>query len=82
MADRGRQIRDVRDEMLERGSEMRERLTRKRLFGLDRSGPDPPQTRAGQPLLQPSPKPFIQPQALHGVTGLLPSCIGWHAPCP
>ena len=59
MADRGRQIRDVRDEMLERGSEMRERLTRKRLFGLDRSGPDPPQTRAGQPL-----RPFTIPNLI------------------
>jgi cardiolipin synthase len=34
----------------------RRRLTRKRLVGLDRSGPDPIQTRAGQPL-----RPFTVP---------------------
>jgi cardiolipin synthase (CMP-forming) len=32
------------------------RLTRKRLFGIDRSGPEPLQTRAGQPL-----RPFTWP---------------------
>jgi cardiolipin synthase (CMP-forming) len=32
------------------------RLTRKRLFGIDRSGPEPIQTRAGQPL-----RPFTLP---------------------
>jgi cardiolipin synthase (CMP-forming) len=32
------------------------RLTRKRLFGIDRSGPEPVQTRAGQPL-----RPFTLP---------------------
>ena len=59
MADRGRQMRDVREEMRERGTEMRERLSRKRLMGLDRSGPDPPQTRAGQPL-----RPFTIPNII------------------
>ena len=34
-------------------------LTRKRLFGLDRSGPEPAQTRAGQPL-----RPFTLPNLI------------------
>lgn len=37
----------------------RRRLTRKRLFGLDRSGPEPEQTRAGQPL-----RPFTLPNLI------------------
>lgn len=37
----------------------RRRLTRKRLFGLDRSGPEPSQTRAGQPL-----RPFTLPNLI------------------
>ncbi len=59
MADPGRNIRDVRDELRERGEEIRERLTRRRLMGLDRSGPSPPQTRAGQPL-----RPFTLPNLI------------------
>ncbi len=39
--------------------EPRKRLTRKRLFGLDRSGPEPVQTRAGQPL-----RPFTLPNLI------------------
>ncbi len=35
------------------------RLTRKRLVGIDRSGPEPPQTRAGQPL-----RPFTLPNLI------------------
>lgn len=35
------------------------RLTRKRLFGLDRSGPEDPRTRAGQPL-----RPFTLPNLI------------------
>ena len=45
--------------MRERGSEMRERLSRRRLLGLDRSGPEPAQTRAGQPL-----RPFTIPNII------------------
>lgn len=52
-------MREVRDEMVSRGTEMRERLTRRRLFGLDRSGPEPPQTKAGQPL-----RPFTIPNII------------------
>ncbi len=37
----------------------RRRLTRKRLLGLDRSGPEPAQTRAGQPL-----RPFTLPNLI------------------
>lgn len=37
----------------------RRRLTRKRLFGLDRSGPEPSATRAGQPL-----RPFTLPNLI------------------
>ena len=37
----------------------RRRLSRRRLFGLDRSGPEPPQTRAGQPL-----RPFTLPNLI------------------
>ena len=59
MADRGRQIREVREEIRERGEEIRERLTRRRLMGIDRSGPAPPQTRAGQPL-----RPFTLPNLI------------------
>ena len=50
MAERGRGMREVADDMRERRDEIRERLTRKRLIGLDRSGPAPVQTLAGQPL--------------------------------
>lgn len=66
MADRGQQMRDVREEMRERGNELRERgtelrerLSRRRLIGLDRSGPAPLQTRAGQPL-----RPFTIPNLI------------------
>ena len=59
MADRGRQMRDVREDLRERGEEIRERLSRRRLIGLDRSGPAPPQTRAGQPL-----RPFTLPNLI------------------
>jgi cardiolipin synthase len=45
--------------MGERARQVRERLTRKRLFGLDRSGPNPEQTRAGQPL-----RPFTIPNII------------------
>lgn len=38
---------------------MRERLSRRRLMGLDRSGPEPVQTRAGQPL-----RPFTIPNMI------------------
>lgn len=55
MADRGQQMREMR----ERGVEFRERLSRRRLIGLDRSGPAPPQTRAGQPL-----RPFTLPNII------------------
>jgi cardiolipin synthase (CMP-forming) len=37
----------------------RRRLSRRRLLGLDRSGPEPPQTRAGQPL-----RPFTIPNLI------------------
>ncbi len=37
----------------------RRRLSRRRLLGLDRSGPEPPQTRAGQPL-----RPFTLPNLI------------------
>ena len=37
----------------------RRRLTRKRLLGIDRSGPEPAQTRAGQPL-----RPFTLPNLI------------------
>ena len=45
--------------MGERARQVRERLSRKRLFGIDRSGPDPVQTRAGQPL-----RPFTIPNII------------------
>ncbi|MFN8151831.1 MAG: CDP-alcohol phosphatidyltransferase family protein [Solirubrobacterales bacterium] len=38
---------------------MRQRLSRRRLLGLDRSGPEPAQTRAGQPL-----RPFTIPNLI------------------
>ena len=38
---------------------MRQRLSRRRLMGLDRSGPEPEQTRAGQPL-----RPFTIPNLI------------------
>lgn len=42
------------------GSERKRRaLSRRRLFGIDRSGPEPPQTRAGQPL-----RPFTLPNLI------------------
>ena len=59
MADRGRQMREVADEMRERRDAMRERLSKRRLMGLDRSGPEPVQTRAGQPL-----RPFTVPNLI------------------
>ena len=43
----------------DRAREVRDRLSRKRLLGLDRSGPDPVQTRAGQPL-----RPFTIPNMI------------------
>ncbi len=52
-------MRERADEMRERRDELRERLTRKRLIGLDRSGPSPVQTRAGQPL-----RPFTIPNMI------------------
>jgi len=52
MADRVQQAREMRDEV-------RERLSRRRLIGLDRSGPEPEQTRAGQPL-----RPFTIPNLI------------------
>jgi cardiolipin synthase len=45
--------------MGERARQVRERLTRKRLLGLDRSGPKPQQTLAGQPL-----RPFTIPNII------------------
>lgn len=59
MAERGRQMRDVADEMRDRRDELRKRLSRRRLLGLDRSGPEPLQTRAGQPL-----RPFTIPNII------------------
>ena len=47
------------DPMADRARQVRDRLSRKRLFGLDRSGPDPVQTRAGQPL-----RPFTIPNII------------------
>ena len=52
MPDRVRQAREM-------GQEVRQRLTRRRLIGLDRSGPEPLQTRAGQPL-----RPFTIPNII------------------
>lgn len=48
--ERGRGMKEVADVARERRDEIRERLSRKRLIGLDRSGPAPEQTRAGAPL--------------------------------
>ncbi|MBA2523229.1 MAG: CDP-alcohol phosphatidyltransferase family protein [Solirubrobacterales bacterium] len=45
--------------MADRARGMRERLTRRRLLGIDRSGPAPLQTRAGQPL-----RPFTLPNII------------------
>ena len=59
MTDRGRQMREVAEDMRERRDELRERLSRRRLFGIDRSGPEPLQTRAGQPL-----RPFTVPNMI------------------
>lgn len=62
MARRGqerRERRDVATEMRERRDAVRERLSRRRLLGLDRSGPEPAQTRAGQPL-----RPFTIPNLI------------------
>lgn len=47
------------DPMAERARQVRERLSRRRLIGLDRSGPAPEQTRAGQPL-----RPFTVPNII------------------
>lgn len=44
---------------MEQTKSKRRRLTRKRLFGLDRSGPEDPRTRAGQPL-----RPFTLPNLI------------------
>ena len=52
MADRVREVREA-------GERVRERLSRRRLMGLDRSGPEPAQTRAGQPL-----RPFTIPNLI------------------
>jgi cardiolipin synthase len=52
MADRVREAREA-------GERVRERLSRRRLMGLDRSGPEPAQTRAGQPL-----RPFTIPNLI------------------
>jgi CDP-diacylglycerol--glycerol-3-phosphate 3-phosphatidyltransferase len=41
------------------GQERPRRITRKRLVGIDRSGPEPPATRRGQPL-----RPFTIPNAI------------------
>lgn len=46
----------ARDQARQAGAEVRRRLTKRRIFGLDRSGPEPPQTRAGAPL-----RPFTIP---------------------
>jgi cardiolipin synthase len=46
-------------ERREAGAEIRRRLSRRRLMGLDRSGPEPAQTRAGQPL-----RPFTIPNLI------------------
>jgi cardiolipin synthase len=54
VADRDR-VREVR----EAGTRVRERLSRRRLMGIDRSGPEPEQTRAGQPL-----RPFTIPNLI------------------
>ena len=45
--------------MADRAREVRDRLSRKRLLGLDRSGPDPSRRRAGQPL-----RPFTIPNLI------------------
>jgi hypothetical protein len=45
--------------MAEGAPQPRRRLTRKRLLGLDRSGPEPTQTRAGAPL-----RPFTWPNLI------------------
>jgi cardiolipin synthase len=50
---------DRAGERREAGAEIRRRLTRRRLMGLDRSGPEPAQTRAGQPL-----RPFTIPNLI------------------
>ncbi|HVS28314.1 MAG TPA: CDP-alcohol phosphatidyltransferase family protein [Solirubrobacteraceae bacterium] len=47
-------------------SKRRVRLTRRRLLGLDRSGPPPPETLAGAPL-----NPLTVPNAIVAVRGLL-----------
>lgn len=44
---------------MERRGAVRRRLSRRRLLGLDRSGPEPAQTRAGQPL-----RPFTIPNLI------------------
>ncbi len=57
MAERGRQRRDVAAGG--RRGTVRQRLSRRRLLGIDRSGPEPAQTRAGQPL-----RPFTIPNLI------------------
>ena len=49
----------VAEPIAERARQVRERLTRRRLIGLDRSGPVPEQTRAGAPL-----RPFTLPNVI------------------
>lgn len=57
MAERGRRAVDA-DAGARRGA-VRKRLSRRRLLGIDRSGPEPAQTRAGQPL-----RPFTIPNLI------------------
>ncbi len=55
----GEEARAGAGEARARGGETAPRLTVARLFGLDRSGPAPPQTRAGEPL-----RPWTVPNAI------------------
>jgi cardiolipin synthase len=49
----------VREQARDMGERVRQRLSRRKLMGLDRSGPEPLQTRAGQPL-----RPFTIPNLI------------------
>src|SRR5829696_3392337 len=49
----------VREQARDMGERVRRRLSRRKLMGLDRSGPEPAQTRAGQPL-----RPFTIPNLI------------------
>jgi len=49
----------VREQARDMGERVRQRLSRRKLMGLDRSGPEPVQTRAGQPL-----RPFTIPNLI------------------